>query len=181
MVARVTGKVHTVVEYIYKKWGVNLGHPQGNEIQSSRTHLTARAIQSYQKTAVFPATREGKPSATVAGNDALCSAFTAAVKTEVSDKKELPVLHANGAHDKTELQTRWSCLTRHVFAAAVKMEVSDEKELRESHANGAHGETELPNETELPDETVTELPDENGQRDEPSLHLVWGRVIFQGI
>jgi len=93
----------------------------------------------------------------------------------------LPVLHTNGAHGETELPTRRSCPTRQVFAAAVKTEVSDEKELRESHANGAHGETELPDETELLDETVTELPDENGQRGKPSLQLVWGRVIFRGI
>jgi len=69
---------------------------------------------------------------------ALWSAFTAALKTELSDEKELPVSHADGAHDETELPTRRSCPTRHAFAAAVKMEVSNEKELRESHANGAH-------------------------------------------
>jgi len=50
---------------------------------------------------------------------------------------------------------------RHAFAAAVKTEVLNEKELCESHANGAHDETEKPDETEL--------PDNNGQRGEPSL------------
>ena len=88
----------------------------------------------------------------------------------------MPVSHTDGAHDETELPTRWSYPTRHAFATAVKTEVSNEKELRESHANGAHGETELPDETKLPNET--EVPDENGQRGEPSLQSVWGSVIF---
>ena len=48
-----------------------------------------------------------------------------------------------------------------------------EKELRELHANGVHGETELPDEAEL--------HDENGQRGEPSLHSVWGSVIFRAL
>jgi hypothetical protein len=79
----------------------------------------------------------------------------------MSDEKELPVSHADGAHEETELPTRRSCPTRHTFAPAVKTEVSNEKELRESQANGAHGETELPDKTEL--------PDESGQRGEPSI------------
>ena len=54
-------------------------------------------------------------------------------KTELSDEKELPVSHADGAHDETQLPRRRSCPTRHAFAAAVKTEVSNEKELRESH------------------------------------------------
>jgi len=104
---------------------------------------------------------------------------TVALKTELSNEKELPVSHTDGAHDDTELPTRRSCPTGHAFAAAVKTEVSNEKELRGSHANGAHGETELPDETELLDET--ELPDENGQRGEPSIQSVWGSVISRAI
>jgi len=78
------------------------------------------------------------------GIDALCSASTAAVKTELSDEKELSELHANGAHGKMELPTRRSC-PRDTLSL-----LSDENELPESHADGAHDEAELPNETELP-------------------------------
>jgi len=95
-----------------------------------------------------------------AGDDALCSVFAAAVKTEESDKKELPVSHANVVHGETELLMRRSYPTRHAFTTAVKTELSDEKKLPESHAHGAHGETEVPDEKELPDET--EPPDKNG-------------------
>ena len=59
------------------------------------------------------------------------------------------------------MPTRRNCPTRHAFAPAVKTEGSNEKELRESHANGTHGKMELPDKTEL--------PDENGQRGEPSI------------
>jgi len=37
----------------------------------------------------------GAAATEIAGNDALCSAFTAAIKTELSDEKELPKLHAD--------------------------------------------------------------------------------------
>ena len=42
------------------------------------------------------------------GNDALCSAFTAAV----SDEKELPKLHADEAHGETEMPDETQLNTR---------------------------------------------------------------------
>ena len=99
----------------------------------------------------------------LAGNDALCSAFTAAIKTELSDEKELPRLHADWAHGKTELPTRQSNPMRHAITAAVETELSDEKEHPESRADGEHGKTELFDEKKLPKSRANvehELPDE---------------------
>jgi len=40
----------------------------------------------------------------IPGNDALCNAFTAdTIKTELSDERKMPELHADGAHGETEM------------------------------------------------------------------------------
>jgi len=106
-----------------------------------------------------------------AGNDALCSAFNAAVKTELSDKKEEPELHADGAHGETEVLTRRSYLTRHAVTAAVMTELSDEKDQPESHADGEHGETELPDEKELPESHADEVHGETELPYETELNM----------
>jgi len=80
----------------------------------------------------------------------LCSAFTAAYKTDMLAAGNTK---AQEASDKTEL--------------------CDEKELLEPHATGAHGKMELPDPGD-----ETELHDKKGLHGKPSPQSVWGSEIF---